>query len=393
MLLGFALTVVGTAVCLMPTIGRSYVLDSLGYYGVGIAAAVTHIVVLLVNAIIKRAALWATNVENHRTQTEFMDSLILKAFVLQFMPTYGALLWTAFVQEHVTFQGHLVSCGNHDCYGSLAVMLSVQFTLFLLTDNVVELWYLQPAGSSLCAPFTACRQGCARLVPRVRRWWMGEERHSAELDRLIVEDAVYVDTVEERATKQPVYPGPLSEYQELFWQYGYVVLFAPAFPLVALLACINNVIRVRMDGHKLCRVFRRPLYTCAEDIGSWAQVLKCLSVMSVLTNAAIIAYTCTSLQQEHVYGLFGSSANEHHLARLAFCLVCEHVVFFIRFVVAEAISDQTDHVLEERKRRSWEKAQEEAAHLKSFNDGNMAYVIRQRVNEAPDRYEHHVDDI
>lgn len=36
-------------------------------------------------------------------------------------------------------------------------------------------------------------------------------------------------------------------------QFGFIALFAPAFPLVSLMGLVNNVIEIRSDSNKLCR--------------------------------------------------------------------------------------------------------------------------------------------
>jgi hypothetical protein len=78
-------------------------------------------------------------------------------------------------------------------------------------------------------------------------------------------------------------------------QFGYITLFAPAFPFGFVIGYVNNLIEIRSDGFKMCMLHRRPLYRCAEDIGTWEYVLNIMSVMSVVTNAALLAFTSDSL--------------------------------------------------------------------------------------------------
>ena len=52
-------------------------------------------------------------------------------------------------------------------------------------------------------------------------------------------------------------------------QFGYLSLFAPAYPLAPLLALINNIFEIRIDAVKFCTVLQRPRYRQSEDIGSW----------------------------------------------------------------------------------------------------------------------------
>lgn len=63
--------------------------------------------------------------------------------------------------------------------------------------------------------------------------------------------------------------GTLQDYQEMFIQFGYVVLFSSAFPLAAMCALINNIIEIRSDALKLCTGLRRPFGQRVENIGQW----------------------------------------------------------------------------------------------------------------------------
>lgn len=61
----------------------------------------------------------------------------------------------------------------------------------------------------------------------------------------------------------------LQDYQEMFIQFGYVVLFSSAFPLAAMWALINNIIEIRSDALKLCTGLQRPFGQRVESIGQW----------------------------------------------------------------------------------------------------------------------------
>jgi hypothetical protein len=89
----------------------------------------------------------------------------------------------------------------------------------------------------------------------------------------------------------PVHGGVLEEYTEMFIQFGYVTLFACAFPLSSLCALLNNIIEIKVDGFKLLFATQRPRYQGAEDIGTWQSVLEFMSIVSVISNCAIICFT------------------------------------------------------------------------------------------------------
>lgn len=68
----------------------------------------------------------------------------------------------------------------------------------------------------------------------------------------------------------------LQDYQEMFIQFGYVVLFSSAFPLAAMCALINNIIEIRSDALKLCTGLQRPFGQRVENIGQWQVRAFCL---------------------------------------------------------------------------------------------------------------------
>lgn len=78
-------------------------------------------------------------------------------------------------------------------------------------------------------------------------------------------------------------------------QYGYLALFAPAYPLAPLLALLNNVFEIRLDAEKLCTVTRRPRVRQAEDIGFWFTVLNVLGFFAVITNATMLVFVGSQL--------------------------------------------------------------------------------------------------
>eukprot|EP01050_Picozoa_sp_SAG11_P005616 SAG11_NODE_403_length_9745_cov_11.110305_2_plen_261_part_00 len=57
----------------------------------------------------------------------------------------------------------------------------------------------------------------------------------------------------ERQMRLMPYEGTFNDFNDRVIQFGYLVLFSPAFPLAPLLAFINNVLEIRSSGYKMCR--------------------------------------------------------------------------------------------------------------------------------------------
>ena len=74
---------------------------------------------------------------------------------------------------------------------------------------------------------------------------------------------------EEEQSRLPEFQGTLNEYTEIVIQFGYVVLFAAAFPLGPLFCVLNNIVEIKLDAHKILCTTARPIPRGADSIGAW----------------------------------------------------------------------------------------------------------------------------
>ena len=95
------------------------------------------------------------------------------------------------------------------------------------------------------------------------------------------------DPVEMQTHLMP-FQDTFNDFCDRVIQFGYIVLFAPAFSLAPCLAFINNVIEIRTAGFRFCSAFQRPVAKQRGGIGSWLGVLNILGFLAVLTNASMI---------------------------------------------------------------------------------------------------------
>eukprot|EP00051_Salpingoeca_urceolata_P033512 m.20994 g.20994 ORF g.20994 m.20994 type:complete len:1015 (-) comp6318_c0_seq1:211-3255(-) len=176
--------------------------------------------------------------------------------------------------------------------------------------------------------------------------------------------------------------GYFAEFLEMVIQYGFLTLFVASFPLAPLFAVLNNVFEIRIDASKMLNSLRRPFAERAESIGMWEDILPAIGTLAVITNAFVIAVT-TSFIPRLVYqhfndgSLVGFVAASHPespvqpgpgvnpniaapchyqgyrdnageysklyyqitVGRLAFVIVFEHFVFFIKVLFAKLVPD------------------------------------------------------
>jgi len=129
----------------------------------------------------------------------------------------------------------------------------------------------------------------------------------------------------------------MEDMEEIAIQFGYVTMFAAAFPLAPLMALLNNLLEVRTDGYKYLKGTNRPRYRGARGIGVWYEIMSVLGYLAVMTNAALIVFSHPAL-----YALCG----ENLLLSFGVGVVIEHVLFVLKYVVDEVIPDIPTNVQE-----------------------------------------------
>ena len=73
-------------------------------------------------------------------------------------------------------------------------------------------------------------------------------------------------------------------------QFGYITLFASAFPLAGALALVCNALELGSDLFKLCFLCRRPPSERAANIGIWEPLLAFQVALSIFTNLFLFSF-------------------------------------------------------------------------------------------------------
>ena len=81
-----------------------------------------------------------------------------------------------------------------------------------------------------------------------------------------------------------------DDYLEMIMTYGYITLFASAFPLGTTITSMFIYLETKSDMFKFERTARRPLSRKAHNIGSWELALDLLTFGSVFTNIVLCCY-------------------------------------------------------------------------------------------------------
>ena len=128
-------------------------------------------------------------------------------------------------------------CPEDDCIYALRVMLGTVLIGHIVLMQLIEVGW----------PLIAWRIGLHKDLIHCKCCQDSESHKSSLVSNSAFGDDDWIPlTTEEVEFAKQSYDSPFNDYNELLLQFGFVYLFAAAFPLGALLATINNIIEIRL---------------------------------------------------------------------------------------------------------------------------------------------------
>ncbi|KAG9486512.1 hypothetical protein GDO78_006726 [Eleutherodactylus coqui] len=175
------------------------------------------------------------------------------------------------------------------------------------------------------------------------------------------------------------YEDTFQDYQEMFVQFGYVVLFSSAFPLAAVCALVNNLIEIRSDAFKLCSGHQRPFGRRVDGIGQWQNVMEAMGVIAIIVNCYLIGQ-CGQLQRL-IPWLGPESA-------IIFIVVLEHFALLLKYIIHVVIPDIPGWVAEEMAKLEYQRRE---AFKKHERQAQHRYQQQQRRKREEEERQRHAD--
>ncbi|XP_056273223.1 anoctamin-5 isoform X3 [Pseudoliparis swirei] len=236
------------------------------------ASCINFVIIMILNLMYERVAVWITDMEIPKTHLEYENKLVVKMFLFQFVNYYSSCFYVAFFKgKFVGYPGNYAymfgsKLRNEECDpGGCLIELTTQLVIVMTGKQV---WgNIQEA-----------------LVPWLMNWWGSRKARNHP-------ESLYSRWEQDHDLQCFGNLGLFYEYLEMVIQFGFITLFVASFPLAPLLALINNIIEVRVDAWKLTTQYRRPVAAKAHSIGAWQEILNGMAVLSVVTNAFIVAFT------------------------------------------------------------------------------------------------------
>uniref|UniRef100_A0A7S0ZFM9 Anoctamin transmembrane domain-containing protein n=1 Tax=Timspurckia oligopyrenoides TaxID=708627 RepID=A0A7S0ZFM9_9RHOD len=291
---------------------RDDIIDGLG--NVPAAAIVPGIanglIIVILDVCWGILSVWITNRENHRSEESYNNSLVYKRFAFQFFSNYTSLFYLAFFKPFLSRIENQCTIGWLESTPTCMSDMSFQLLTLLATRVTVS------QALEVLIPYLTSKLGVFLTWIKVRR----QIKKSGNANRSTSTSRYYQES------NLAPYHSVMNDYNEIVILFGYVALFAVAFPLAPLLVLFNNVVEVRVDAFKILKIFQRVNARAADEIGAWEHALQVISYVSVVTNLGMLVYTSNSLDF-----LFGDLDAWQRM--LAFFLM-ENILFGGKILVA-----------------------------------------------------------
>jgi hypothetical protein len=208
------------------------------------AALINLVIILILGKIYSYLAVKLTDVEYHKTDAKYEDSLTIKMFLFEFANYYGSIFYIAFFKgkNYATSTAYLKEqVGQMGAFLEVCIQLAIIMIGKQLFVQIREVVYHRIWGYIVRRKFIKkIKSDKNKPLPP----W--EENYALkDWNQLTL----------------------FNEYLKMMIQFGFVILFIVYFPLGPLFAFLNNIVEIKIDSYKFLIQLKRPLPRKAQDIG------------------------------------------------------------------------------------------------------------------------------
>lgn len=248
--------------------------------------------VSIITMLFNNVAIGLNEFENHRTQTIFMNRLILKVFSFQFVTIFTSLYYYAFFTKDQEGGFTRISVTI------FSLMTVGQWWQLFLDIGMPTLYhrvllYRQKANFAV----TNRKIYAVREITEKKQKEAGSE--SKELQEQLEKRIRYLLQAKSKCWEEALQAkyNNFSDYTSLVIQMCFILFFGAVFPLAPLIALVNNIVLIRFKAVKVCYTRQRPIAQKIGGIGVWSDVLQILSVGGAITNCALIGFVSDPLRK------------------------------------------------------------------------------------------------
>eukprot|EP00980_Cylindrotheca_fusiformis_P024292 scaffold11725_cov116-Cylindrotheca_fusiformis.AAC.1 len=233
------------------------IFDSMTSWLFFVPVVIHAVSIFTLNKIYRRIARKLTDWENHEFQTDYENSLILKRFLFEAFDCYISLFYLAFYACDVDrLRMELIAIFNIDSFRRILLEVVVPMVLHKMNKTV-------------------------------------DDGHPQDLDLDVYES--------------------FDDWMEILIQFGYVTLFASAYPLASLVMFVALMIEIRSDCYKLTYLCQKPAGEEVANIGMWKNLLQFMVWFCCLTNCLLFGFTSDQMMHYMPNFYFRDEAGDTHM--------------------------------------------------------------------------------
>nr|XP_019954144.1 PREDICTED: anoctamin-8-like isoform X2 [Paralichthys olivaceus] len=375
------------------------------------------ITVTACDEVYRKIACWLNDMENYRLQSAYEKNLIIKMVLFQFVNSYLSLFYIGFylkdmerlkemlatlliirqflqnvkeVLQPYLYERHKL--GELSLRAMWDLLLSVLLKYARLAAGKAQ---VSPTDQPMPGPgLRGTRPGVGQTERREKKCLNGGcgvpdeeeggERDEADSGRFSegeTEEESLIDCGLKLRKVSFIEKDTFQDYQEMFVQFGYVVLFSSAFPLAAMCALINNIIEIRSDAFKLCTGLQRPFGLRVESIGQWQTAMEAMGLIAIIVNCYLIGQ-CGQLQR-----LFPWLSPEMAIISI---VILEHFAILLKYIIHVAIPDIPTWVQEEMAKLDYQRREAFKKHERQAQQHYQQLQRRKREEEERQRQAEHM---
>lgn len=208
-----------------------------------IASVLNSVQITVFNMIYGQLATQLTDYENHRTDTDYEDSMIVKLFAFQFVNSYASFFFLAFIASYLpkaddTPSDFTGQCGAPTCMTPMSINLAIIFGTRITLTNFLDVFLPYMAYKSKVKKET---EGTSGNLTR------------PEKDYMLMPYDIMAESI--------------KDYADTAIQYGFMTLFITALPIACFFSALSNHIKVKASAWKMLTVRSICLSTPQDSYG------------------------------------------------------------------------------------------------------------------------------
>ena len=279
--------------------------------------------------------------EGHRLHEEYYNQLVIKRISFIVINSFYSLFYIAFFDQRQEY-----TQDNTLRLEALRMQLVILFLMAIIYQNIMEIF---------------CPVYCPKIVRKCNNCCSKKKhrRHVNKEQNEEYQELIASQTETEltewnmsdvlKQSELSISPDVLDNTAEIVVLHGYVTLFIVVFPLMPLLAVINNFVELKVDKYNLLNT-QRPVPTAAAGLGVWTKVLTVFAVVAIYSNLALLTFK-TDVVTDFLKSTVGHSHAENETMiedQITFFFVtstlCLFVVIGIRMCIPPVSESTADDI-------------------------------------------------